>query len=234
MRHSYIIILFFLSSCSTETEEQKYDRESGQTPVLSKEKIDAILEGFETISFSELDNHYKDYTDPEVKFRDKLKDKTYYIVRGNDPFKYIVGKNRISQFLCMDNYYTSNAESPESNQKQYWLIDRNLLYMILDLMLELEKQGYDKDGFIVRESHRHPRKNKARGGSSQSQHIFGTAADLTIGDINRDGKMEDEDKQIVLDMLEKIVGNKGGLGLYPRTMTVHLDTRGKRARWDYQ
>lgn len=233
MRLTYIFILLFLVACSTETAEEKYDRESGQTPVLSREKIDQILDGFGTISFSELDNHYKDYTDPEVKFRDELSEKTYYIVQGNDVFKYIVGKNRISQFLCMDNYYASNAESPESHQKQYWLVDKNLLYMILDLMLELEKQGFDKDGFIVRESHRHPRKNKARGGASLSQHIFGTAADLTIEDINRDGKIEDEDKQIVLDILENIVGNKGGLGLYPRTLTVHLDTRGKRARWNY-
>jgi len=30
----------------------------------------------------------------------------------------------------------------------------------------------------------------------------------------------------VLEILEKIVGDKGGLGLYPGGMTVHVDTRG--------
>lgn len=42
-----------------------------------------------------------------------------------------------------------------------------------------------------------------------------------------------EDKQIVLDFLDKeIIGNKGGIGLYPGTKAVHFDVRGHRARWN--
>lgn len=234
MRPSFFLIFLLLTACNLETAEEKFDRETGQQPVLSREKIDAILDEFETISFNELDHHYKDYTDPEGKFHHKLKDKKYYVIYGTDVFKFIVGKNRIQNFLCPDEYYTNNNKSLESNRKQYWLVDKNMLYVILDLMLELEKQGYDKYAFFVRESHRHPRHNKARGGASQSQHILGTASDLTIGDINKDGVIEEADKKIVLEILEEIVGNKGGLGLYPGTLTVHVDTRGKRARWNYQ
>lgn len=103
---------------------------------------------------------------------------------------------------------------------------------MLDLILTLDEQGYDKYGFTVRESHRPPRYNAARGGASKSQHIWGTAVDIVIRDINKDGTADQTDKKIVLEIMEKIVGNEGGLGKYPGTMTVHFDCRGHRARWD--
>jgi uncharacterized protein YcbK (DUF882 family) len=62
--------------------------------------------------------------------------------------------------------------------------------------------------------------------------LYGRAADLVIKDINNDGKKNQEDKTIALEILEKIVGDKGGMGLYPGTMTIHIDCRGYKARWD--
>ena len=38
-------------------------------------------------------------------------------------------------------------------------------------------------------------------------------------------------KDIGLKVLEDLVGDRGGVGLYPGTSTIHIDTRGYRARW---
>ena len=230
----FFVLFSLIALTACETSEEKYDRESGQTEVLSRERIDQVLESFETVKFNELDDSYLYYTDPESKFRAKLKGLTYYIVKGTDMHKFIVGKYRISDFLCTDQYFTTNRDDVEGDHRQFWLADKKMLYMILDLILELDKRGYDKYGFYVRESHRHPAYNKQRGGASQSQHIYGRAADLVIEDINKNGTVTDHDKQIVLEILEEIVGDDGGLGLYPGTMTVHVDSRGYGARWNKQ
>jgi len=56
---------------------------------------------------------------------------------------------------------------------------------------------------------------------------------LKIGDINQDGTVNQEDKQIVYKILNTdIIANKGGLGFYPTTQIVHMDVRGINARWN--
>jgi len=106
---------------------------------------------------------------------------------------------------------------------------------MLDLIQALDKKGYDKYGFQIRVSHRHPYWNKeVWHGARFSQHIYGRAVDIKIGDVNQNGTANQEDKKIVLQILEKIVGNKGGLGMYPQTMCLHFDSRGHRARWNHQ
>jgi hypothetical protein len=54
---------FLILSC--ESAEEKYDLETGQEEVLSREKIDEILSEFESVSFENLDDSYKSYTDPD-------------------------------------------------------------------------------------------------------------------------------------------------------------------------
>jgi uncharacterized protein YcbK (DUF882 family) len=64
--------------------------------------------------------------------------------------------------------------------------------------------------------------------------LFGKAIDLKIGDINQDGSVNQEDKQIVYKILNTdIIANKGGLGFYPNTQILHMDVRGEHARWNY-
>lgn len=212
-------------------EATKYDIESVQQPVLSRERIREILAKFELISFSDLDNSYLSSSDPEGKFRLQLSDVKYRVVKGRDVYQYIVGKVRIKSFLCRDRYYAANKEDLDANAPQFWLVDDSLLYMILDFMQSLEEKGYDKFAFYVREGHRHPQNNLDRRGASRSLHIFGKAADLVIQDINQDGLVTQRDKQIGLEILEDLVGDRGGVGLYPGTSTIHIDTRGYRARW---
>src|SRR5687768_9980139 len=131
-RNFFLFTLLILCAACGETPEEKYDRETGQQPVLSREKIDEIIDSYETISYEELDDYYKNYSDPEVKFRQKLEDTEYRIIQGNEMYRYVVGKTRIKSFLCTDEYYIANEENPEANKVQYWLVDKELLYMILD------------------------------------------------------------------------------------------------------
>lgn len=56
---------------------------------------------------------------------------------------------------------------------------------------------------------------------------------MVIKDVNQDGQYTDDDKQLVIDLLErKIIKNQGGIGKYPGTRVVHMDVRGYKARWD--
>jgi Peptidase M15 len=229
---SLFLLIISSSSCSKNKEEKNYDQETKQKEVLSKEAIDDVVSSFETIKFNELSKSYKNYTDPDKKFRSQLKNKTYRIVKGKDIFKFVVGKFRLKDFLASDKYSDANERHLSENWEQYWLVDKEMLYMILEFILQLDELGYDKYGFRVRESHRHPLCNKVRGGASKSQHINGKAVDMVIEDINQDGRITQKDKEICLEILEPMIGSRGGIGRYPGTMTIHIDSRGHRARWD--
>jgi uncharacterized protein YcbK (DUF882 family) len=62
--------------------------------------------------------------------------------------------------------------------------------------------------------------NKKIGGSENSQHLYGRAADIKVKDV----KPED-----VYVFLDKHAPNNLGLGLY--NSWVHVDTRNGKARW---
>lgn len=226
-----ILVLSVLNAC--QSEEELFDETHTQVEVLTHGQVDSVLAQFEQVSYLDLPADYKTYSLSSWQ-EEKLRAKHYYIVRGNSVFKFIVGKFRIRNFLCRDKYFSKNAEDYSQNKAQPWLVDKQLLYFLVDLINELDALGYNKYGFEIREGHRHPKYNALAGGASRSQHLYGTAVDLVIEDINEDGEITAADKDIVLDLLEEIVGNKGGLGLYPGGMTVHVDSRGNRARWNKQ
>ncbi len=66
-------------------------------------------------------------------------------------------------------------------------------------------------------------KHNARvGGVSNSQHRYGTAADL--------GKPAGVTPAKMAEIAETIMGNTGGIGVYP--WGVHIDTRKTKSRWN--
>ena len=74
-------------------------------------------------------------------------------------------------------------------------------------------------------SYRSPGYNRAVGGASSSQHLEFTALDITFDGIS---------PQRVYDRLlewRKAGKFTGGLGLYPSSGFVHIDTRGRNATW---
>ena len=212
--------------------EKYYDLTHSNEIVSSRDQIDKILSEINSIQYGELDDEYLNYTkSDDTLYKEMLVDLEYHQVKRKDLNKRLVGKHRIKDFVPRDKYYRRMLYSKEKNINI--ILNKELMYKILELKLELEKRDLDQHAMSINHGHRNPRVNEKVGGAKRSRHIKGEAADLNIKDIDKDGKATDEDKQIVLEILDKIViGDEGGLGLYPGSLTVHLDVRGVRARWD--
>ena len=77
---------------------------------------------------------------------------------------------------------------------------------------------------------------KVKGAAGDSRHQYGDAADVAI-DANGDGRVTYADSKLVAKAVEAVElahpDLVGGLGLYTRTSSqyVHIDARGRRARW---
>ncbi|MBL4705643.1 MAG: DUF882 domain-containing protein [Flavobacteriales bacterium] len=227
----YIVLVLGVFGCTAA--EISYDERTNQQPIETTSQIDSVLNTLEEISYSDLSEAYLEETGNTGTFTKMIKKGTFYQVKDEDVYKYIVGTVRIKNFIAHDDYYRSNVGNASESYEQIWLIDNKLLHKVLELKQELSKGGYDPDGFYVRTGHRHPVLNEEIAGASRSQHIAGKATDITIKDINQDGISDQADKEIVLEILNKIViKNEGGIGRYPGTMSVHFDVRGSRARWD--
>jgi len=78
---------------------------------------------------------------------------------------------------------------------------------------------------ILLSSYRSPEYNRAVGGAALSQHVQFTALDIRIQGVS---------PQRVYDRLlqwRREGRFVGGLGLYPSSRFVHIDTRGRNATW---
>ncbi len=101
---------------------------------------------------------------------------------------------------------------------------------MLEFKQELEKNGYGSEEFLITSGHQDPRFNEQVGGARLSIHLQGEAIDIYVEDINLDGKYTKEDKDIVINILDKkIIRDKGGIGRYPGSRIVHFDVRGYKA-----
>lgn len=233
-----LFIILYLSEDRFPTIKKSEPVSSGkqhvQKEILSYKEIDSVLNTFEKIPYEKLDEAYLNLSGYKKDlYKENIKGKIFYKIVGNDVLKNLVGKFKVNDFLPEDSSRFRNINSINSNNIQYICIDKNVLHRFLDLILALEAKGYDKYAFRIKDGFRYPNFNNRTGGVRLSQHIYGRAIDLSIGDINRDGKfIEETDKRIVLSLLENdIIKNSGGVGHYPGTNAVHFDTRGYYARW---
>jgi len=90
----------------------------------------------------------------------------------------------------------------------------------------------------------------AEGAARASRHQYGDAADVIVDanadgrmdDLNRDGRLDLSDTQVILRSIERIEKQYpmlvGGTGLYHAMGTsgpfAHVDVRGSTARWSKQ
>lgn len=154
---------------------------------------------------------------------------------------------RLSQHFRIRDFLTRD-------QFQVWpkyLVLREELIDKLELVLAtLEAQGIPTRHVVVLSGFRTPQYNTRisfEGAAYASRHQYGDAADVII-DANRDGKMDDLNRDGVVDFADTDVINRavekvehkypelvGGLGLYhamgPSGPFAHIDVRGTRARW---
>ena len=75
---------------------------------------------------------------------------------------------------------------------------------------------------IINSAYRTPPHNKANGGSTYSQHLYGKAADIRISGVSVDA---------LADYAESLLGNYGGVGRYYTKGFVHVDVRAVKSRW---
>ena len=230
-----ILLVIFIKTnwrAQDRIREIIYDIRNDNHPLYSKQEITDVLATIATMPYSELNGEYLEYTkSAHPKYKPLLKDLTYYKVSRDDMQRRVVGPFRLKQFMCKDEYYIDCALGKEPFVPLP--INPQLFYKTLELLDELNRLGYNEDGFVIVNGHRHPAYNEKIGGAKLSRHIKGEAVDISIYDINGDGYTDKKDKQIVLDILDKtVIKDKGGIGLYPGTDNVHYDVRGSKARWN--
>jgi len=149
---------------------------------------------------------------------------------------------KLKQFLCKQ----------DSGYPKY-IVLKEMLLLKLELILEkVNEKGYRCDTFHIMSGYRTPYYNKAIGNVKYSRHIYGGAADIFIDenpqdnmmdDLNHDGKIDYRDAAIIYRIIDDLYGKKfydpflGGLARYKKTNNhgpfVHVDVRGRRARWGY-
>ena len=238
---------------------QRYDQISQQKPIKSEAQMKRVLATLTTKSYQQLDPQYVEHAQLNREFRlmnrrtgrTRIQDyrkKRFYEVKGNDQFKYLVGHLRIVDFLpnwkspnyAYDPFHEAARElactDESQNAPQYLLLDSQLLTKVQQLinLLDNHPNNYDHEAFDTYYAFRHPHMNDAIEGAKHSQHLWGKALDIRVGDIDRDGMVSRRDKAIVLELLErKVIGRSGGIGRYPDSDTdIHIDVRGSYARWD--
>ena len=226
-----LAVLILLLRCTNKSPQEVFDTSTQQQVVETHQMIDSIYNKFEKIPYPNLPKEYKEYINPKKQFLSIYTQTDFICLNGNEIYTKVVGNERLLQFMPTDYFYLENEKNPSAKNTLYTLLNVELLHKILDFKKTLTQQNLNPEGFYVRESFRHPFYNAVRGGASQSQHLFGAAADLVIEDINYDGIEDELDKQVALQILEEIIGDAGGLGRYPGTSTIHIDVRGFRARW---
>ena len=236
----HILLLIYSISVSkgfAQNNEISFLSSYKQKEILTYAEIDSVLNTFQKIPFQQLDKEYLKTTGyigrPDEY---KVYNKSFYKLVGKDVFKNLVGKFTVNEFLPKEKYWKENYNIADSNYIQYFLIDTVVLYRFLDLILWLNKSNYNVNAIKIMDGYRYPAFNSETGGASYSQHLYGKAIDIEIGDINNDGIVDEKnDKNIIIDLLDKkIIKKAGGIGIYPGTQIIHFDTRGKYARWDEQ
>lgn len=95
------------------------------------------------------------------------------------------------------------------------------IFIDSDLVNVLQKiRTHFGKAVTITSAYRTPARNKAVGGQTYSQHLYGRAADIKVKGIA---------PKTVAAYAEKLLPNRGGIGTYA-TFT-HIDTRATKARW---
>lgn len=104
----------------------------------------------------------------------------------------------------------------------------NTIFVDSDLVELLQKiRDHFNRPVTITSAYRTVSHNKAVGGSPNSQHLYGMAADIQVADTP---------PEFVAQYAESLLEGRGGIGLYPKKKGrakgwVHVDVRKAKARW---
>ena len=96
------------------------------------------------------------------------------------------------------------------------------IFIDSDLVDVLQKiRTYFGTAVTITSAYRTPPRNKAVGGETYSQHLYGRAADIKVKGVT---------PKKVAAYVEKIMPKSGGIGIY--STFVHVDVRSAKSRWN--
>ncbi len=147
---------------------------------------------------------------------------------------------QLGQFICKQ----------PSGPTSYLVLKERLILKLEVILGQVNARGYPCPTFHIMSGFRTPFYNHQIGNVTFSAHQFGGAADIFIDanpedgemdDLNKDGKVDEKDSEILFDLVNRMTLSElflpylGGLGKYIRNKShgpfVHVDVRGIRALW---
>lgn len=132
---------------------------------------------------------------------------------------FLVAFSILMSLVVISNADTAHFKSSEFKCKHCGKLPAKGISQDLMKKLELLRTKLGNKPVTVVSGYRCPIHNKAVGGATNSQHLYGTAADIQVAGVS---------PSKVAAAAESIFA-KGGLGRY-KTFT-HVDVRGYKARW---
>lgn len=121
--------------------------------------------------------------------------------KAKDGNKKLSANFRVREFACTD------GSDPI-------FIDSDLINVLQKIRVHFGK------AVTITSAYRTPPKNKAVGGEAYSQHLYGKAADIKVKGVS---------PKNVAAYAEKLLPNKGGIGIY--STFTHIDVRSVKSRW---
>ena len=96
------------------------------------------------------------------------------------------------------------------------------IFIDSDLVNVLQKvRTHFGKSVTITSAYRTPTRNKTVGGTTYSQHLYGTAADIKVSGVS---------PKKVAQYVEKLLPNSGGIGIY--STFTHVDVRKTKSRWN--
>jgi uncharacterized protein YcbK (DUF882 family) len=98
----------------------------------------------------------------------------------------------------------------------------DVIFISMDLVEILQKiRDHFGKPVTINSAYRTPAKNTKVGGAKYSQHLYGTAADISISGVS---------PKTVAEFAETLLPKTGGIGIY-KTF-CHVDVRAVKSRWN--
>jgi hypothetical protein len=148
----------------------------------------------------------------------------------------------LKQFLCKQ-----TARYPK-----YVVLKEQLLWKLEAILEKANRRGYRCTTLHIMSGYRTPHYNRSLGNVKHSRHMWGDAADIFIDSYPQDGKMDDLNRDGIVDMRDALALYElvdglqrsaplprfiGGLAPYRGTSAhgpfVHVDVRGQMVRWNH-
>lgn len=223
-----VLPIWYVDSLRERAEMHLYDLTHDNPVVTSRSQVRSVFSEFKQIRYADIPKEFRNRTGMNQReIRGRLKKLKFYAVQKKDLYRRIAGNDRLIKLVSADNRF--RTATLFSEQEFYFALDTKVIYLLLDIRKQMQESDLDPDEIHIISGYRTPDHNERVGGKSESRHQLGDAIDLMIGDVNRDQRKDREDKKAVVPVFNRVVGSKGGFGKYARSL--HIDTRGYRARW---